>query len=583
MNIATHTSRGGYALVAVLLLGAVTLTVLTATMTRTANSASLNERNNQYSLTLAAAEAATEKALAQVMAEYQIGGETRVFGNLDLLRTATPVPQENELWSRYAFSDATGGTDRTYIQRTTNATYVPLQSQYSGLNGWASTYRVISNARTIDSQFALTNAVEQEVQLASIPVFQFAIFYNSLLEFTWAAPFTIRGRIHANADIYTGSSKHLTVDAPVTTTGTIQKRTWAGYDISWMTGEINFNGGKATNASSLSLPIGTNNTASAVREIMNPPPVGELPTSDMGKQRYYNKSELLIEISSAGVITAGVKQPFDTLPVSIPATQITTFFSTSKTFTDQREGKTIKTAEVDVAKYITWAATNTLVTTKLGTGNPPNLLYIVDNRSTSSSELTGVRLVNGSTLPSRGLTVATPNPLYVLGHYNAPESTHRGTTNTTQAKPASLASDALTILSPAWSDSASSGDFKDRDATDTTINAAIITGAVYTGGSAGTSPFSGGVMNITRLLEDWGNGSKKLTLNTSIVNLFNSVRASSPWLVPGTYYYAPTRDFNFDPNFLDPAKMPPGTPELRALIRGKWSNPPPNTVNYAAN
>jgi hypothetical protein len=29
-------------------------------------------------------------------------------------------------------------------------------------------------------------------------VFQFAIFYNSLLEFTWCAPMTVNGRTHAN-------------------------------------------------------------------------------------------------------------------------------------------------------------------------------------------------------------------------------------------------------------------------------------------------------------------------------------------------------------------------------------------------
>lgn len=104
------------------------------------------------------------------------------------------------------------------------------------------------------------------------------------------------------------------------------------------------------------------------------------------------------------------------------------------------------------------------------------------------------------------------------------------------------------------------------------MNAAILTGIVYAGGSGGTSPKSGGVVNLPRLLEDWGNGSDRLTLNGSIVNLFNSVRATAPFRTPGNYYYAPTRDFNFDPNFKDVTKLPPGTPELRTLIRGKWKN-----------
>src|SRR2546430_1339552 len=33
-----------------------------------------------------------------------------------------------------------------------------------------------------------------------IPIFQFAVFYNSLLEFTWSATMTINGRVHANSN-----------------------------------------------------------------------------------------------------------------------------------------------------------------------------------------------------------------------------------------------------------------------------------------------------------------------------------------------------------------------------------------------
>ena len=92
------------------------------------------------------------------------------------------------------------------------------------------------------------------------------------------------------------------------------------------------------------------------------------------------------------------------------------------------------------------------------------------------------------------------------------------------------------------------------------MNAAILTGVVPSTGSAATQ-FSGGVHNLPRLLEDWGNGgSVTLTLNTSIVNLFASTRATNQWQTPGNYYYAPTRQFSFDPNFLVYAKLPPGTP-----------------------
>ena len=70
--------------------------------------------------------------------------------------------------------------------------------------------------------------------------------------------------------------------------------------------------------------------------------------------------------------------------------------------------------------------------------------------------------------------------------------------------------------------------------------------------------FSGGVHNITRLLEDWS--SATLTLNTCIVNLYNSQRAIGQFMNPGTYYNAPTRNFNYDQNFSNPSGVPPGTP-----------------------
>ncbi|MGA2662589.1 MAG: hypothetical protein ABSH34_34350, partial [Verrucomicrobiota bacterium] len=71
-----------------------------------------------------------------------------------------------------------------------------------------------------------------------------------------------------------------------------------------------------------------------------------------------------------------------------------------------------------------------------------------------------------------------------------------------------------------------------------------------------------------------------LTINTSMVNLYNSVVATAPWQVPGTYYYAPTRNFNFDQNFTNQNRLPPGTPMVYYLYRQAWTVPPPGTANY---
>ena len=142
--------------------------------------------------------------------------------------------------------------------------------------------------------------------------------------------------------------------------------------------------------------------------------------------------------------------------------------------------------------------------------------------SATNTDLFAVRLVNGSIIPMNGpttqptgLTVATPNPLYVQGDYNIGPggSTTPGTTDTSRTYPASLVSDALTLLSGNWQDSQSQlaiTDGSKSKARDMIVNAAILTGTVYST-DATSNHFSGGVMNLPRLLEDWTGVT--LTLN----------------------------------------------------------------------
>ena len=571
-----RTDTRGYALLMVMVFSAIAITVLSASMNWTAQNSVNNERSVQLTVSGAAAEAATEKILTRMMNDYGNGGEATVFNNLASYRTDIPSTSEDSYWANFSFSNAQGTTNQNYAARTQTQIYTNLSGQYAGLLGFASQYRVISNARQTNGRYAVTNAVSQDLQLASVPVFQFAIFYNSLLEFSTAAPLTIGGRVHANSNIYVGSGSPLTFTTNVATTRTIDNPAWAGQGGSGWGGSVTYQGNITTNANSLTLPIGTNNSAAAVREVINMPPTGESSASAMGQERYYNKAELQILVSNA-TVTVKVQTPFDTSPTTINWSNASYFMTTNVTFTDQREGKTVITTEIDVGRFTTWAATNTSVIAKLGAGNPPNILYVADNRTTTASQLTAVRLKNAQALPSRGLSVATPNPAYVLGHYNCTNAAHLGTTNTSSTVPASIVADAFTVLSPSWSDAASSGSFSTRNAANTTVNAAILAGVVYSTGSS-QPQFSGGVHNYPRLLENWS--GDVLTLNGSIVNLFNSVRASTQFQWPGAYYNPPTRQFYFDNNFTDPTRIPPGTPQLRVLIRARWLNPKAGVTNY---
>ena len=609
-------TESGYTLATTLVLTTIASLLLAASLMRTATVSQLNDRNNSYLAANAVAEAATEKVLSQMMVDFRYGGEAALAKNLSQYQTALlPNTSESGVFADYQFSDGQGNLNQTYVARTTtnaNAPFVYLQSQYPGLSAFASTYRVLSNVKPIGGNYNFTGAVQQDVQMAQIPIFQFAIFYNSLLEFTWAAPLTVKGRVHCNTNIYVGSSADLTFNYTVTTAGIITNADWGGHTQGQYTGAINYNGnpGYGTHAPTLTLPIGTNgNDPNTVRQIIYPPPVGESITNPISIQRYFNQAYMLVTVSNTLVTLTVRNSMYDGAPLilsngppntaastnwtNINSWNISSWLSTNVTFYDERENRNNHTVQIDVGKLAAWigttaGATNRILTSNKWTGSNQfnGVLYVSDWRDTNSSWMNCIRLTNGvnitNGLYNLGFTVATPNPLYVLGNYNCPNAAYLGTTNTTQSRPCSFASDALTLLSSAWADSKSGTGYSGRNnATSTTVDAAILSGIVYSTGSSGTE-FSGGVVNLPRLLENWSTGSTALTLNTSMVCLYNSVQATSQFVLPGTYYNAPTqRNFWFDQNFSLPGGLPPGTPKIDTMIPGGWCTPPPGTVTYA--
>lgn len=252
-------------------------------------------------------------------------------------------------------------------------------------------------------------------------------------------------------------------------------------------------------------------------------------------------------------------------------------YVTNQTFYDYREDKTVQSVQVDVSKLNTWLADNSTTggkqydlfntTGSTDKGHGINSIYVENDAGMNDSTLPAVRLVNGAKLPSAGLTVATPLPLYVMGDYNVTtDGSHfsRNLGDTKYTVPAALLGDAITVLSSNWKDSYNaSTSLGSRNPLNTTLNAAILEGIVPSDGSH----YSGGVENVLRLLENWS-GSTTLTYNGSIVVMFPSLYATSPW--SGSYYGVPTRRWGFDTNFQDSSKLPPLTPQLRATVRGAY-------------
>jgi hypothetical protein len=239
-------------------------------------------------------------------------------------------------------------------------------------------------------------------------------------------------------------------------------------------------------------------------------------------------------------------------------------FMTNISFYDYREGKTVQAVQINVALLRSWitnayvnGGSNWNYALAYDSGRGIDSIYVYNDVPLTSTTLPAVRLFNGLRLPNStniinqtpnitsGLTVATPQPLYIYGNYNVQidgDSSPLGVNNMAHTYPAALMADAITVLSAAWKDSyTSTTSYSVRTPASTAITAAIIEGIIPsttnypdTGGITG---YSGGVENSLRLLENWTGYT--LTYNGSICVLFPSQYATNFWQETGNYYNAP--------------------------------------------
>jgi hypothetical protein len=193
-----------------------------------------------------------------------------------------------------------------------------------------------------------------------------------------------------------------------------------------------------------------------------------------------------------------------------------------------------------------------------------------------------LKLVDGSlgNVPTQpagtgGFTVASENPVYILGDYNSSAADPMWTNPSTGVEPAHAAAgiiaDSVTAFSDNWTDlesMTSPSDASGRPAVTTYYRVAVaagkninfpVVGLAWQNGDWGTD---GGVHNFLRLLETWG--GQTLNYKGSLVNLYYSTYATgTDKNAGGTVYGPPTRNYIFDPLFSQPQNLPPGTPMFR--------------------
>jgi len=231
---------------------------------------------------------------------------------------------------------------------------------------------------------------------------------------------------------------------------------------------------------------------------------------------------------------------------------------------------------------------------------PPNPFVTINCAGTGvvngrANKVTGarhvLRLVDGGlgNLPVRpdtgggGFTVASENPLYIWGNYNTNASdpfwsNPQETTDIAHSN-ASIIADAVSLQSAAWSDLTSMlnpHNLAGRVPTSTYYRTAIAGGknrnfpnpASATGADFGTD---GGVHNFLRYMESWS--GINLYYRGSLVSLYYAQYNTGVYKCCTLVYGAPGRKYYFDNEFLNPANLPPGTPELQDIDNlSYWQN-----------
>lgn len=518
---------------------------------------------------------------------------------------------------------------------------------YPGWKGYAYTYLASVRLRTstginADQSKRASAGARRLFQYIEVPLFQAMYFFEDQLEIYRPAPMIVSGLVHTNSRLLlSGSSDQSGVElnfqgnvsyAGGSTTNPgytaseipVGGTTWSGKGTSAMEAPTFSNGGEAAQLAKVSRyePLGNKPAAvldappsnplwpdgdsdgnpnnDSFHELIEPPTSGFTDPVEISKRRLFNKAGVVVRVNGSTVTDANRNTVVTVTAgngTTLTAAQITEIKGaiSKNSFYDEREAKMVDVVNMDMGK----------MTTQLNSATGFNgVLYVYDATPSSSgdTEPKTVRLWKGGTLPNTGLTVASQNPVYVLGDYNTgttypsgysltsgvpnstsvpsndggnPNNTESPTVTNYTRKPSAVIADAVMFLSNSWKDSNSansSSDLGDRVATHTTYNTAIMSGFLPSGfdpdggGSGAAYGYGGGANNFPRFLENWAD--KSCTYFGSMVELFQSKTFTGKWWT-GDIYSPPNRRWNYDTIFS--STPPPGSVDAVVIVRGTWA------------
>jgi hypothetical protein len=243
---------------------------------------------------------------------------------------------------------------------------------------------------------------------------------------------------------------------------------------------------------------------------------------------------------------------------------------------------------------------------------PRHALRLIDAGMNPTGAVSYLPPTNGAVATQgNGFTVTSEEPVYVYGNYNtgptdpfwtvAPQGSSAATPHSASA----IIADAVTLLSnppsgaslpvpagqvsafaPGWTDhesflypgqaAYSSAALPGRQGNTSYYRVAIAAGKSIPfpiPGFANAIPWKdfgtdGGMHNFLRYLEDRSDNGNGGTVNYvgSMISMFYSQYATGVFKCCNAVYGAPTRNYFFDSQFLNPANLPPGTPEFQDVV-----------------
>jgi hypothetical protein len=410
----------GYALLITMIFVAVLLVIFASMMMWVSTNARINQRNNQFNMSEAAAEAATERVLAPMERDFlsqTLATNASTYATLDPGETnydGTPWPVQ------YIFSDANGTTGQISVLHGNPVSVLqPLGSQYANLKGFPWYWTNIATATPVGQPYNVSATVTQIVNFSSIPIFQYAIFYNINLEIDPGQTMFVNGAVWSNQGLWAGTSK-LTFNSTVSSVGsnyiTSNDPFVSDGSKNDSTAPPNFTLTNPTQPvggnSPLTMPIAgaTNSNPTNVEAILNTPPAAyamgtAAAYTTNGLEYLANGADLIISNSVNGTNVLGggyiptgtnifiyfqdaqnapnyltpITPDFYRLKVPAPGTGYYTnyvsssagldcstnvsyagwSFVTNVAFYDYRESDTIQAVQIDVGLFSKWAVTAT--------------------------------------------------------------------------------------------------------------------------------------------------------------------------------------------------------------------------------